>query len=347
MHTSAIPLVHVYRGDIVESIHYGHLAVVNTEGQLSHEVGHPHLTTYARSAAKLLQTLPVITSGAVEQCQLSPQQIAIFCSSHSGESDHVDAVKNVLSATGLDARDLQCGIHTPWHKPTAAALKRIGEELGPLYNNCSGKHAGMLALAKHLGISTHDYIHPEHPVQLMMRDTIALFTGTHPEQLSMGIDGCGVPVYSMPLSKLAMAYARLSKPDAVPQTRFYASACRVLLDAIVTHPRFIAGTDRYDTALIEVTQGRVIGKMGAEGIFAAMLAGQGVGLALKVEDGAPRALFPAVTEAMLQLDWITSLEAKKLTAFHKPEIKNWSGEIVGSIQPIFRINTLPAITGPT
>ncbi len=335
MRQSSIPLVTVTRCSLVESVHRGHIAVVDDGGRLLRSAGDPRCATYARSSAKLLQAIPVVASGAASRFRLDAPEIALLCASHSGEERHVEAVFRILRKLGLEEDALQCGAHPPYHKPSADALRRAGESPRASHNNCSGKHAGMLTLAKHLGATLHDYKLPEHPVQQAMLAAYAAFAGVPAADVTLGVDGCGVPVYGAPLSALALAYARLAAPfdDGSPD----ADARRTVVEAVRSHPEMLAGEGRYDTALIRATNGRVIGKMGAEGVFAAAVPGEGLGFALKIEDGSQRALYPAVTEALLQLGWIDAAAERALAEFHKPAIRNWSGDVVGAVLPSFRM----------
>lgn len=335
MMKEATPLIHITRGPLVECVHRGHIAVADCDGQIIREAGDPHWVTYARSSAKLLQAVPVVASGAAARFGLTDKEIALICASHSGERQHTDVIYQILAKLGLDDSFLQCGAHFPFHKPSARALQVAGEAPKAVHNNCSGKHCGMLALAKFLGATLDDYMLPGHPVQQAMLASIASFAGVPEEHITLGTDGCGVPVYGLPLSNLATAYARLGAPQ--PDGSAEAEACRTILRSVAAFPEMVAGSDRYDTALLHATDGRVVGKMGAEGVFAVSFPSEGLGLALKIEDGTPRALYPAVTEALVQLGWINAEASLSLAAFHMPPIRNWGGRIVGATVPSFRL----------
>jgi L-asparaginase II len=331
MTNPSVALVQITRGSLIECIHRGHIAVTDSNGLVIHSLGDPQYVTYARSSAKLLQAIPVVALGAAARFGLTEPEIALLCASHSGEEQHVEAVYRILQKIGLEDSHLQCGAHAPYHKPSAAALRASGVKPKAVHNNCSGKHSGMLALARHMNATVDNYKLPDHPVQQAMLASFAAFAGMRPEDVVLGTDGCGVPVYGLPLSLLAAAYARLGQPT------IEAEACRTVLQAITAHPEMIAGSDRYDTALIHSTGGRLIGKMGAEGVFAVTNKGLGLGLAVKIEDGAQRALYPAVTEALTQLGWLDNRESNALRHFHKPPVRNWSGDEVGATIPVFRI----------
>ncbi len=334
---NAKPLIHLTRGNLVESIHHGYMAVVDLKGNLKNSIGNPHYMTYARSSAKLLQALAVVASGAIERFGLQAQHIAMMCASHQGETFHTEAVEQILQSIGFDLHHLQCGSHFPTHQPSADALQKAGLTPNALHNNCSGKHAGMLTLSRFLNYEVDDYLTIKHPVQQAMLEVFSLFTNVPKNEIDLGIDGCGVPVYGIPLSRFAHAYAHLGTPTE-PQIAHYAQACKIITDSLTLYPEMIAGTERYDSELIRVTQGRVIGKEGAEGIYAATLIGQGIGLALKVEDGNHRAVCPSVTEALLQLGWISKEEGEALASFCNWTIKNWSGTEVGKTLPVFRFS---------
>lgn len=326
-------LVRVYRGSLVESAHRGHAAVVTSQGKLAAYLGDPGQMIYARSSAKPLQAIPVVESGAADRFGLTPSEVALICASHGGEERHVAGVRSMLSKIGHGEVCLQCGPHEPLHADSARSLRAAGQPPLRVHNNCSGKHAGMLALAAHLGVSSEGYLQPEHPVQRRMLETIAGMTGLGAADIPLGVDGCGVPVYALPLMRLACAYARLAGGGSLPPER--AEACRRIVAALAGHPFELAGTDRFDTALIEATSGRVIGKMGAEGVYGAVDTASGDGMAVKIEDGSKRALHPTVVELMRQCGWITAEERGKLARFHAPSVTNWRGDEVGRIEAEF------------
>ncbi|MBP1961248.1 L-asparaginase II [Paenibacillus aceris] len=214
-------------------------------------------------------------------------------------------------------------------------MRERGEAPTTLHNNCSGKHSGMLALCAHLGASPDTYMSLQHPVQQLMLDAVCAMSDIPKSQMELGIDGCGVPVFGMPIPHLALAFARLGSPEGLPTVR--ANACQRIVAAVQKYPQFLAGNDRFDTQLIKVTQGRIIGKMGAEGIFALTVPDKGLGFVLKIEDGNQRALYPAVIEALKQLNLLTAAEVGELAAFHTPTVHNWQGTEVGIIRPDFQL----------
>lgn len=333
-------LVECSRGPLVESMHRGSIAVVNAAGKVLHAVGRPETVTFARSSAKPIQAIPVIESGAADVYDFTEEQIALLCASHNGEERHVHAVQAMLEQIGLNEACLLCGAHEPYHKASADYLKEHGVACTCLHNNCSGKHTGMLALCRRLEAPLETYLELEHPVQQKMVETISQMSGLAREELHFGIDGCGVPVFGMPLSRLAVMYARFGgyAQEALRSSAgLREKACRRIIDAIGRQPFFLAGSGRFDTRLIEATQGRIIGKMGAEGVFALTVPSEGIGLALKIEDGAQRALYPVVVEALTQLGLLNESEAAALEPFRNPEIRNWQGTLVGKVTPVFRL----------
>ncbi|MEX2416586.1 MAG: asparaginase [Paenibacillaceae bacterium] len=298
------------RGELTESMHTGHMVITNSQGTIIAQLGNPQYLTYARSTAKPLQALAIIEAGAVDQYNLSPADIAIICASHNGEQPHADQVLSILNKIGMTAVDLRCGIH----------------------DNCSGKHAGMLVLSRMLGIDALRYDELKHPVQLRIAQTIASVCDIDSLQLITAVDGCGVPVFGMPIHRLALGFARLgTPPPSFHNDR--KNACHTIINALRHSPFLLAGTDRFDTDLIHITNGRIIGKMGAEGIYAFTIPGQDIGAAIKIVDGAERALYPAVVEILHQLKLLQENELMKLGPYHKPDLVNRHGEIVGSIQP--------------
>jgi len=271
-------VAHVTRNGKVESVHRGHIAVVTPEGTVVAHFGDPEHQTYIRSAAKPFQIMPLLESGAVEQYGLTDRELAVIIASHNGEPVHVEAVKSIHEKVGLTESDLQCGKHPPMHKPTGDELLRSGQALTAFHNNCSGKHSGMLALAKFKGWPLDSYLQPEHPVQLAIKEKIAAFSGLPAEQIHVGIDGCSAPVFYLPVRNIALMYARLAAGE-LPLTRS-------IFDLMWQNAEMIAGRDRFDTVLMQTTQGKLVSKVGAEGIRCVGMSGERpLGIALKIEDG--------------------------------------------------------------
>jgi len=323
-------LVNVTRGSLVESRHRGDLAVVDTAGRLVYSRGDPHLVTYWRSSAKPFQALTLVEEGGPGCFGLTARELAVIVSSHGGEEEHVQTVASVLAKTGCAESDLLCGAAAPLYAPAAENLMRAKVPFRAVHNNCSGKHAGMLALCRLKGWSPAGYTDPGHPLQRHTLAVIADLTGVLAAQIAIGVDGCGVPVFGLPLSGMALAYARLARPEALASGA-RRRALAAIRAAMVEHPFFVAGTGRLDTALMEATAGRLAAKVGAEGVYC--VAGPGQGLALKIEDGGNRPLGPAVIQSLRDLGWLTDEESARLEPFWHPAIRNHRGEVVGALEP--------------
>ncbi|MBW1917079.1 MAG: asparaginase [Deltaproteobacteria bacterium] len=331
-------LVKVTRGDRVESVHYGHIAVVDGSGRLLHYLGDPDLWVCLRSMAKPLQALPVLLTGAAAAFGFGPEELAIFCGSLSGQDFHVAVVQRVLDRLGLTVDHLQCGIHPPSHRPTAQALAQAGLKPTPLHNNCAGKHAAMLALCVHQGWSLDDYLDPQHPVQQLVLDTIAQVTGVPRQEITVAIDGCGVPVFYVPLRQIAWAYAQLAAAatSRVPANPVMAGLA-TLMQASLAHPRLIAGDGRLCTDVMQALPNKVFAKTGAEGGYALALLDSGLGVAIKISDGHPRGLNPTVIEILNQLGILIPTAATALASYYHPPIRNHLKNVVGEVRPEFNL----------
>jgi L-asparaginase II len=329
-------LANVYRGSLVESFHHGAIAVVDASGRLVASLGDPQLTTYARSTAKLIQAIPVLESGAAEAFDLTDDEVALICASHNAEIEHINKVSDILNKAGVDEKLLQCGPHYPYNAETTEKMRERGEKPRSIHNNCSGKHSGMLMLAKHLSLPFENYTEIENPIQQKNLQTFAEMADFPADQIHIGIDGCSVPVFGLPIYNLALAFARLGKPpESFSEAR--KKACERIIASIRKYPFYLAGSDKFDTELIKLTNGRFIAKAGAEAIYAVTVPEKGLGIAVKVADGNNRAIFPAVVETLKQLDLLSPTEEKDLRAFHIPVVKNWKGQEVGRIEPAFRL----------
>lgn len=315
----------------MESVHRGAVVVVDAAGAVVAASGDPDLRSFARSAIKPLQALPVAADGAVERFALTPSELAVVCGSHSGEEVHLAAVRAILEKIGLEEGALQCGGHFPFHAQTAETMRARGEAPRPIHDNCSGKHAGMLALARLHGWDPDSYMAPDHPVQARSRKAIGALTGTPAAPAAWAIDGCGVPTYHIALRELATAFARLGTAASLDAP--WREAAQLVTSAMMRFPEMVAGTGRLDTALMKVASGRLFAKSGGEAIYAVGVPGRGLGLALKIEDGTSRAAGPVVIEALRQLEVLTEEEVHALAPFHHPPVVNRKGVQVGEITP--------------
>jgi L-asparaginase II len=336
-------LVEVWRGSIVESRHRGHLAIVDGEGQTVAKLGSPEIVTFLRSSGKPFQALPLVASGAADRFGFSEKEVAIACGSHNGESIHVETVSSMLRKIGLEPSALKCGTHEPFDTEVARSLIRNDEQPSVLQNNCSGKHAGMLALARYLSAPTATYDQLSNPVHQEIVRIVAQFSEVPLDQIAIGVDGCGVPVFGISVTAMALMYARLVAPPAEFEPATHKD-CRRIVNAMINFPEMIGGTnERLDTELIKLGQGRLISKIGAEGVYTVGVLPcerwpKGLGLALKVEDGDNRrARPPAVIEALRQLGVLDNETLGTLAAYALPSITNHRGDRVGEVRPAFKL----------
>ena len=334
----------VRRGSITESRHRGHIVAIDVDERIVAQLGSPETITYLRSSAKPFQAIPLITSGAADRFHFNAKEIAIACGSHNGDPIHIETVKGMLSKIGLDASALKCGAHEPYSSEAARRLRERGEEPTALHNNCSGKHAGMLALALHLGASVETYDQADNEVQQQIASSISQFSGVPVEDIAIGIDGCGVPVHAMPVKAMATMYARLVMPPDNFDQRTRA-ACEQITTAMMAYREMIGGeTESLDTALMRAAPARLIAKAGAEGLFTAGIMPceeypRGLGLALKIEDGdkGSRARRPAAVETLRQLGLLSETALNALSPYAKSYLRNHRGERVGEVVAAFEL----------
>lgn len=328
---SRAPLrVEVTRGDAVESVHRVDAVAVDARGRVVACWGNPDAATYPRSAAKPVQAIPLIETGAAERFQLSDAEVALACASHNGEPGHVTAVEGWLARVGLSAADLECGAHRPIDEGAADALVRRRLKPSALHNNCSGKHAGFLTTAVHRGEPTGGYIKREHAAQRRVLKALAEMTGAALGAAPKGTDGCGIPVIAMPLRALALALARMADPAGLRPAR--AAACRRIVAAMAANPHMVAGRARFDTDAIAGSAGRFVTKGGAEGVHAAILPALGLGFALKVSDGAKRAASAAMAWALRELGALDANATAALAGYLDCPVLDVAGNRVGSVR---------------
>jgi L-asparaginase II len=323
-------LIEVTRGPRVESSHRGHIIVMDPAGKLLHSLGDPEAPVCMRSLAKPFQALAVITSGAAAAFGFGAPELALFSGSLSGQDFQVELATQILAKLGLTPDALQCGAHPPLHRPTAQALAQAGLKPTPLHNTCTGKHAAMLALCVHHGWPLTDYLNPAHPAQELILGAVARMVGCPKPQIQVAVDGCGAPVFYVPLKNIALGYARLA--GAQPE-----SPAGVLMAAILAHPRHIAGDGRLETTVMEALPGQIFAKSGAEGGYGLSLVADGLGVAFKIEDGSQRALNPTVMAILDQLNVLTPAAQTALAAFKEPPILNHRKEEVGRIRPVLAL----------
>jgi len=321
--------IDVVRSGFAESVHTAAACVRRADGEVLLAVGDAGRFAFPRSSLKPLQALAAVTAGVADAFSLEQREVAVFCGSHSGESFHVEAVESVLRKIGLDGSALKCGTH--WPCATASdELRARGEQPRAAHNNCSGKHAGMLAACVRKDLPIEDYLDPEHPHQLEIRRTLASMTDTPFESVVVGIDGCAAPTLGVPIEAMALAFARLGDSAHAPTE--LAPACRVVADAMAAHPEMVAGTDRNCTRLMQATKGKLLVKSGAEAFFAAAIPAEGIGIAVKVLDGGARASVPVALACLAKLGLMRRGEHEELDDLWVPSLKNCRGDVVGEIR---------------
>ena len=319
----------VTRGQVAESCHHVHAAVMNASGELVGRARQPALVTHWRSCAKPFQVLPFLESGGFDTLRWGDDQLALACGSHGGEPEHVAIARGMLNDIGLEEGDLACGPHDPLSARGSKLLRETGERPTRLHNNCSGKHAAMLARAKTAGWPTNGYERPEHEVQQDCLRSVSAWTGLAADAIGRSVDGCGVVEFSLPLTYMATAYARFACAAHDGQEE----PGRVV-HAMQTRPFLVGGSDRFDSILIEESEGRIVSKVGAEGVHSAMLVDRGVGVTIKVEDGATRAQYPAMLRALQLLDALPRDLPLRLDEFLRRPVRNTRGETVGEVRPV-------------
>jgi L-asparaginase II len=320
-------VVEVLRGDTVESVHRVHIAIVEAGKGLVASAGNPAHHSFVRSAIKMFQVLPFVEAGGVEQFGFTTAELALCTASHGGEPIHVAAAHSMLEKAKLTEDALACGAHPPMHAPSAEALRSAGLKPSRIHNNCSGKHAGMLAFTIQQGWVTSGYHRAAHPAQQRILSTVARWMQADAEDIEQAVDGCGLPTFALPLDAVAEGCARFAA--AVHDTK---PAPSKIFSAMTAHPEMVAGTDRLDTDLIRTVQGRLFSKVGAEGFYAAAIPKRRMGLALKVEDGSGRASEPALLAALRLTDVVDHREFEALSRYALPVILNTRGETVGNIR---------------
>ena len=323
-------LVHVMRGGMVESRHRGSFAVVDAGGGLAAAVGDIARPVFPRSAIKAFQALPMVELAA-DRFSFTDKEIALACASHSGEPEHVRLARGMLARIGLSEDDLECGPHWPYDGEAQHALAASGERPGRIHNNCSGKHAGMLALALALGADPKGYAQASHPVQRTIAAALHDLCGIDPDTQPRGTDGCSVPTWALPLEALAHGFARLASGTGLAPER--QRAARRIIAAVRAHPFLVAGTERFCTRLMQAVP-RAFVKTGAEGVFCGAVPHTGHGLAIKCDDGAGRAAEVLIAALLAHLPVWTADEAARLRSFAAVRLTNWAGLEVGEIRTI-------------
>ncbi len=326
-------LTRVWRGDHVESQHRGAWVLVDPAGQVLEGAGAVDHPIFARSSLKSLQALPLIETGAAERFDFGEDELALVVASHNGEPCHSERVSALLERLGLDAGDLQCGPQPPGDPETRRALQRSGRAPTAVHNNCSGKHAGFLALALHLDVDLAAYLDPESASQTLVRRAVEELTASADGELSWAVDGCSAPAFRLPLARLATGIARVANPDGLAAPR--RAACRRIADAAAAWPELVGGRhQRLCTDLLRVTGGRLFPKIGGEAVYVVGARGGDRGLALKVDDGNLRGLHASVVALLERFGLLSPDEVAALESWRHPVLRNWAGLEVGRIEVV-------------
>jgi L-asparaginase II len=336
------PLVEVWRGGTLESVHHGAVAVTDDTGRTVLAHGDPGIVTFLRSSAKPAQVLPLLASGVADRFGFTDEEIAVMIGSHGGEPFHVAAVRSILTKTGVGEDALRCGAHAPYHRPSARALEAAGQTPTAIHNNCSGKHAGMLALAVAIGAPTESYLEDDHPVQARIRKTVATLAGMPEGDLGLAVDGCSAPNFALPLDRAAGLYARLMTGRSLPADLREAAARAIA--AMRRHPAMVAGTDRLCTELMRAGGGGLVAKIGAEGFYGLGYErdGRGFGIALKIADGdGNRARPAAALAALTALEVLGEAPAADLFARFVGVVRNHRGLVVGRVDSVLDLRPPP------
>jgi L-asparaginase II len=322
-------IVEVTRGELVESQHHVAACAASASGEVILQTGDIESPVFLRSTAKPFIAAAAIEAGVREAYELDMREIAVMAASHTGEPFHVEAVRSILEKIGVNESALKCGAHLPYNEAAAHAMLERGEVPSPVYNNCSGKHAGILAFAKLIGADLETYLDVANPVQQRILAFCARLSDDDPATWPLGVDGCGIPVYATSLRRAATAFARFATlGDLQPRD---AMALLVVRDAMVSHPEYVSGTGEFDTVLMQAAGGAIACKAGAEGVHGLALMSRGLGYVSKVVDGASRGRAPSTMEALRLLDAPVAA-SPQIAGFTRPIVYNRAGLAVGEVR---------------
>jgi L-asparaginase II len=332
-----VPLIEATRGGFTECVHYGAVAVADIRGKVVAHAGDPHLVTFTRSTLKALQALPLMLVGGPAALGFEPRHVAMLCASHSGEDMHVMAVSEMLAKAGTTYKRLQCGCHVPGKYSYFDLPLPTGETFDERHHNCSGKHSGFLAYCALKGLDDAAYLDPVHPLQQAVRTQVARAVRMDPQDLNMGIDGCSAPNYAMPLSALALGYARLASGGADAE---FGAQFAQLSSAMTAHPELVSGTGREDALLMRAGRGDWVSKVGADGVQVLASKSRGQAFALKISDGGKLARGTATIAVLDQLGWLGDAQRGALAPLEAAVIANARGTHVGERHAVFKLEYL-------
>jgi len=337
MHT--IPLVASTRGypgsgNVVENVHMGSVAVVDRSGKLLYSAGEPHYMTFTRSALKPFQALPFLLAGGADRFGFSRPELALLCASHSGEESHVRTVQAILAKIGLDESQLECGCGVPLYYEALGLAVPPERSWTALHHNCSGKHSGFLAWCRLHDVPAEGYVEQSHPLQQAIRARMGELAGMPEADLPVGMDGCSAPNYAMPLSRLAHMFARLAQGGADP---IYGSAMGELFDAMTGHPDLVSGQARCDLAYMSAGAGDWVAKVGADAVQTIGVRSAGIGIAIKIADGAKHTLQTATYAVLDQLGLLGQQQRLLLEDYRQPLLTNVRGTVVGDVRACFKL----------
>lgn len=324
--------VQVTRGGLVESFHHVAACAMDASQNVIFSAGDIDAPVYLRSSAKPFIAAAAIEAGVHERFGLEPCEIAVMSASHTGQAFHVEAVRSILSKIGMDESALQCGVHVPYNAQAAQDLQDAHASPSALHNNCSGKHAGILALCKIIGADPSTYLEASNAAQVKILELCARMSGVRVSDFELGVDGCGIPVYATPLRNAAKSFMHLATLDGINERD--AQALHIVRSAMILHPEYVSGTGEFDTRLMQTGAGAVACKGGAEGVHGGAFITQGVGLVCKVLDGASRGRAPAVLAAVRQLGLLPAAELTELADLERPIVYNRAGRAVGEVRAI-------------
>ncbi|MGV1751393.1 asparaginase [Agrobacterium sp. CG674] len=327
--------VEVTRGNLTESRHRGMAVVVDGDGEIVFSAGDIEGGVFPRSACKAMQALPLMESGAADAFGFGDKELALACSSHSGEDAHAALAASMLARAGRDESALECGAHWSSDQKTIIHQAKTLDKPSALHNNCSGKHSGFICACCHTGTDVEGYVGYDHPLQQEIRGTMESLTGAAMGQDNCGVDGCSIPTYAIPLKSLAHGFAKMATGQGLETIR--AKASRRLIDACMAQPFYVAGTGRACTRLMEIAPGQIFAKTGAEGVFVAALPQQGIAMAVKCEDGATRAAEAMIAALLARYFEEGSTEQQTLLGMANRSMKNWNGIRVGDVRVTTRM----------